>query len=50
MFKTLFLLGNLSKKIDDIEKKIEEIRYDLMILNIKSKQEQDSLKDFFLGE
>jgi|688.fasta_scaffold11954_24 hypothetical protein len=50
MFKTLFLLGNLSKRIDDIEKKIEEIRYDLMILNIKSRQEHESLKDFFLGE
>ena len=50
MFKTLLLLSNLTSRIDDIEKKIEEIRYDLMILKIKSKQEPDSLRDFTLGE
>ncbi len=50
MFKTLLLLSNLTSRIDDIEKKIEEIRHDLMILKIKSKQEPDSLRDFTLGE
>ena len=50
MFKTLFLLCNLTNRISDIEKKIEEIRHDLMVLKIKSKQQPDSLRDFTLGE
>jgi len=50
MFKTLFLLSNLTNRISDIEKKIEEIHHDLMVLKIKSNQQPDSLRDFTLGE
>lgn len=50
MFKTLLLLSNLTSKISDIEKKIEELHHDLVVLKIRSKKETDSLRDFTLGE
>ena len=50
MFKILLQFTNLSKRLSDIEKKIEEIRYDLMILKIKSKQETKSLQNFTLDK
>jgi len=45
MFKTLLLLSNLTNRVSDTEKKLEEIRHDLTILKNTSKQSPDSLSD-----